>query len=322
MPSMMKRMKRRLRRGAKRAGDAMLGALAVRLIKGLRLIPPNALADFTGWTMRKIGPLLPENKLGRANLTAAFPEKSPAEIDAILRGAWDNLGRMGAEFAHLDRLWDHDPNQPNRRGRIEFTQQDIDHFLQLANDGKPALIFAAHLANWELPAICAATYQLDSAALYRRPNIAAIDRWLRETRTASMGELIATGLDAPVKIADALKRGAHVGMLVDQYYVRGVEVTFFGRRTRANPLLARLAQHFDCPIHGARMIRLPDHRFRAELTDAIAPVRGADGKIDIAGTMQVITSVVEGWIREHPEQWLWLHRRWRPEDAKPQKRRA
>ena len=160
---------------------------------------------------------------------------------------------MGAEFAHLDRLWDYDPDQPNRRGRIEFTQQDIERFLQLRDDGKPALIFAAHLANWELPAICAATYQLDSAVLYRRPNIAAIDRWLRETRTASMGELIPTGLDAPVKIADALKRGAHVGMLVDQYYVRGVEVTFFGRRTRANPLLARLAQHFDCPIHGIRI---------------------------------------------------------------------
>jgi KDO2-lipid IV(A) lauroyltransferase len=136
-----------------------------------------------------------------------------------------------------------------------------------------------------------------------------------------MGELIATGLDAPVRIADALKRGAHVGMLVDQYYVRGVEVTFFGRSTRANPLLARLAQHFHCPIHGARIIRLPDHRFRAEITEAIAPVRGADGKIDIAGTMQVITNVVEGWISEHPEQWLWLHRRWRPEDG-PRIKRA
>ncbi len=51
-------------------------------------------------------------------------------------------------------------------------------------------------------------------------------------------------------------------MLVDQYYVRGVEVTFFGRRTMANPLLARLARHFDCPIHGVRMIRLPGNRFR------------------------------------------------------------
>ncbi len=167
-----------------------------------------------------------------------------------------------------------------------------------------------------MPAICAATHGLDSAVLYRRPNIAAINRWLQQTRVASMGTLIATGLDAPVKLADALKRGAHVGMLVDQYYVRGVEVTFFGQRTMANPLLARLAQHFDCPIHGTRMIRLPGNRFRAELTEEIKPARDADGKIDIAATTQIIMNVVEGWIREHPEQWLWLHRRWRPEDAK------
>jgi KDO2-lipid IV(A) lauroyltransferase len=177
------------------------------------------------------------------------------------------------------------------------------------------LIFAAHLANWELPAISAAAAGVDSAVLYRRPNIAAIDRWLTETRAASMGELISTDMDAPIRLAEALKRGAHVGMLVDQYYVRGVPVTFFGRRTMANPLLARLARHFDCPIHGVRMIRLPGHRFLGEITEAIAPARDAEGKIDIAGTMQIVSTVIEGWVREHPEQWLWLHRRWRAPNA-------
>jgi len=307
---------RRLQRSGKRAGSALLGAFAVRLIKALRLTNPDRMADLAGRVMRTIGPLLPENGIGRENLIAAFPEKSAAEIATILHGVWDNLGRVGAEFAHLDRLWDFDPEHPDRRGRIEITPENIERFIQLQHDDKPALIFAAHLANWELPAIAAATYKLDSAVLYRRPNIAGIDKWLRETRTTNMGELIATGLTAPLKITEALQRGAHVGMLVDQYYVRGVEVTFFGRRTMANPLLARLARHFDCPIHGARVIRLPGHRFRGELTDAIAPARDADGKIDIAGTMQIITSVVEAWIREHPEQWLWLHRRWRPDDKK------
>ena len=307
---------RRLRRSAKRAGNALLGALAIALLKGLRLTNPDMMADFAGWLMRSIGPLFAENKIGRDNLTAAFPEKSSAEIDTILRGVWDNLGRMGAEFAHLDRLWRFDPANLDGRNMIEIAPASVERFLQLVNDGKPALIFSAHLANWELPAVCAAAYKVDSAVLYRRPNIAAIDRWLRETRTASMGELISTGLDAPMKLSDALKRGAHVGMLVDQYYVRGVPVTFFGRRTMANPLLARLAQHYDCPIHGVRIVRLPGHRFRGEISDEIAPVRGSDGKIDIAGTTQAIMNVLEGWIREHPEQWLWLHRRWRPEDQK------
>jgi len=309
----MRGLIRHLRRGLKRASDTLIGVLAIGLLKGLRLTDPDKLADFAGGSMRTLGPLLRENQIGRANLVAAFPEKSEAEIDAILRGCWDNLGRMGAEFAHLDRLWSFDRERPGQ-SRIELRQPDIERFHRLLDDGRPALIFAAHLANWELPAICAATYKLDSAVLYRRPNIAGIDRWLTETRTTSMGELISTDLYAPMKIAEALERGAHVGMLVDQYYVRGVPVTFFGRPTMANPLLARLAGHFECPIHGTRVVRLPGHRFRAELSEEIKPVRDASNKIDIAGTMQIITSVIESWIREHPEQWLWMHRRWRPED--------
>src|SRR5581483_1638315 len=123
--------------------------------------------------------------------------------------------------------------------------------------------FGAHFGNWELPAVCAAACKVDTAVLYRRPNNPAIDKWLHNTRTTAMGKLIPTGLDAPMKLADALRRGAHVGMIVDQYYTRGVDVTFFGQRTKANPLLARLARHFDCPIHGLRVVRLPGHRFRS-----------------------------------------------------------
>ncbi|HEY6834732.1 MAG TPA: lipid A biosynthesis lauroyl acyltransferase [Pseudolabrys sp.] len=311
----MSAIKRRLRRGVKRAGDAIVGALAVGTLRLVRWTNYDRMANFAGWLMRTIGPLFRENRIARAQLTAAFPEKPPAEIEKILGGVWDNLGRMGAEFAHLDRLWDFDPENPTRRGRIELAEDDIERFRTILYDGKPALLFAAHLGNWELPAISAATYKLDSAVLYRRPNIARLNEWITETRSASMGELISTGLNAPMKLAQALERGAHVGMLVDQYYVRGVEVTFFGRRTNANPLLARLAQHFNCPIHGARIIRLPGNRFRAELTEEIQPARDAQGNVDIAGTMQVIMTVIEGWVREHPEQWLWLHRRWRPEDG-------
>jgi Kdo2-lipid IVA lauroyltransferase/acyltransferase len=313
----MARMMRRLSRGTKRVGNAIVGAIAIGLIKLLRLIDPDVMANVAGSFMRRIGPFLPEHRIGRANLTAAFPEKSPAEIDSILRGVWDNVGRVAAEFTHLDHLSDFDPWHPERRRRIEAPHADIERFFALMEDGKPALVFGAHYANWELPAVCAAICNLDSAVLYRRPNIPAIDKWLHSTRAASMGKLISTGLDAPVKIAEALERGTHIGMLVDQYYVRGIDVTFFGRRTKANPLLARLARHFDCPIHGTRVVRLPNHRFRAELTEEIRPARDAEGKVDIAGTMQIIMSVIERWIREHPEQWLWLHRRWRPEDQQP-----
>ena len=101
-------------------------------------------------------------------------------------------------------------------------------------------------------------------------------------------------------------------MLADQHYVRGAEVTFFGRRCLANPLVALLARHTECPIHGIRLVRLADgNSFWGEFTEAITPPRDAEGKMNIRGTMQAITTVIEGWVREHPEQWLWLHRRWR-----------
>src|SRR5262245_5167226 len=123
-------------------------------------------------------------------------------------------------------------------------------------------------------------------------------------RVVKMGTLIPAGRDAPLKLAEALKNGQHVGMLVDQYLTNGVEVTFFGRKTRANPMLARLLWQIECPIHGVRIIRLPGHRFRAELSEEVKAVRDAAGQIDIQGTMQAVTSVIEGWIREYPDQWL------------------
>ena len=302
---------RRLRSAAKSGANTVIGWLTIAMLRVLRATPRKPMASFAGLLARTIGPRLKEHKIGRANLAAAFPERSPAEIEAILRGVWDNLGHVAAEFAHIDRLHIPDFHEP-RVGDIDYSDETYARFQELRRDGKPALIFAAHLANWELPALVASTYRLDTTVLFRRPNISAISDAVIAMRRDSMGTLVPTGLDAPLRLARVLAAGGHVAILVDQHDVNGVDVTFFGRRCKANPLIARLAGQVDCPIHGTRMIRMPDrHKFQIELTDAIAPVRDAAGRLDVSGTMQVITSVIEGWVREHPEQWLWVHRRWR-----------
>jgi KDO2-lipid IV(A) lauroyltransferase len=299
-----------LRRFGKQTADAVVGRLAIGLLRVVRWTNVDAMADRAAWVLRKIGPRLPEHRVGRANLAAAFPDIPAAEIERILLGVWDNLGRVGAEFAHLDRLWDYNHIDPDK-GRVVFTPRAEELFHQLRTDGKPALVFAAHLANWEVPALAASAYGMDTAILYRPPTVGDIDQRILELRAMKMGVLIPTGLDAPIRTAEALERGLHVAMLVDQYSRRGIEVTFFGRKTKVNPLIARLARHVDCPIHGTRAIRLDGSRFRVDLTEAIPPVRDGSGDIDVTATMQAITDVIEGWVREHPEQWLWLHRRWR-----------
>ena len=310
MSRLLLRTKARIRDATKPLGQAAVGALTIGLLRTTRYFDPNKTANLFGRILRLIGPMTREQKIGRANLTAAFPEKSPAEIETILAGVWDNLGRVGAEFAHLDHIWEHDRARPEN-SRIEIQPRTHELFAQLRLDGKPALIFAGHLGNWELPALAAVAHGLDAAILYRRPNIASADRIIQDIRAVKMGTLIAAGRDAPLKLAEALRNGQHVAMLVDQYLTNGVEVTFFGRKTRTNPMLARLLRQVECPVHGVRIIRLPDHRFRAELTEEIPPVRDQSGRIDVQGTTQAVTSVVESWIREYPDQWLWLHRRWR-----------
>jgi KDO2-lipid IV(A) lauroyltransferase len=310
MHPLLLRARAKIRDAFKLIGDGMVGGATIVVLRTARYFDPIKTADFLGRVTRLIGPLTREQRVGRANLTAAFPEKSPEEIETILNGVWDNLGRVGAEFAHLDHVWDLDPAFPEK-SRIEIPLRTHELFAQLRLNGRPALVFAAHIGNWELPAVAAAAHGVDAAILFRRPNSASANRIIEELRAVKMGTLIPAGRDAPLKMAEALRKGQHVAMLVDQYFTNGVDVTFFGRKTKANPTLARLLRQIDCPIHGVRIVRLPNHRFRAELSEEIAPVRGAAGQIDVQQTMQVITSVVEGWIREYPEQWLWLHRRWR-----------
>jgi Kdo2-lipid IVA lauroyltransferase/acyltransferase len=310
MAQLPRSVKARAREAAKSLGASAVGAATVGMLRTTRYFDPVKTSDFFARVTRLIGPRLREHRIGRANLAAAFPEKSPQEIEKILMGVWDNLGRVGAEFAHIDHVWDYDRAHPER-SRIELSPRTIELFDHIRDDGKPALIFASHLANWELPALAAVAHGLDTAILYRRPNIASADRIIQEMRQVKMGTLIPAGRDAPFRLGEALRSGQHVAMLVDQYLTSGVEVTFFGRKTRANPMLARLLRQVECPIHGVRIIRLPGCRFRAELSEEVKPVRDADSKIDIQGTTQAITNVVEGWVREYPEQWLWLHRRWR-----------
>ena len=295
----------------KRAVNAVAGVSAAGMLKVVRWTNRKRMANFGGRVMRTVGPWFPEHRIGRENLSAAFPDKTPHEIDTILAGVWDNLGRVGAEFAHLDRITVLDFERGGEADVI-YDKVSFERFKAVRDSGKPHLVFTAHTANWEVPALAAAFYKVPSNILYRRPNLSGVSDAVIAMRAGCMGNLIPTGLDAPVRLANALERGEHVGMLVDQYFVKGVDVQFFGRTARTNPLIAQLARHTESPIRGVRVVRQPDgNSFWGELTDEIPPARDAEGKIDIRGTMQVITSVVEGWVREHPEQWLWLHRRWR-----------
>ncbi len=287
----------------------MIGLIRA-LFAFLRLLGPERASDLGGGLLRTLSPLIPVNRVALANIRAAFPQMPEAEVKAIARGAWENLGRTSTEYAHLKTLFDYDYQNPDAPSRVEVV--GIEHFIALKDDDKPGLIFSAHLGNWELPAICAAAYDLDTTAVFRAPNDPAIANVVHEIRSGAMGGLAAAKQGAAFAMQGVLERGGHLGMLIDQHFTRGVVVPFMGRPALTNPILGKFARRFECPVHGVRVIRLPNLRFRLELTPALDLPRDAAGEIDVQGAMAMMTAVVEGWVREHPEQWLWMHRRWRP----------
>lgn len=140
----------RLRGLTKRASLAAFAGLCRAIIRLIRDRDPDRTARAAGRLMRAIGPRLRGHHVARANLKAALPEKSDQEIERVIDGVWDNLGRVLAEFAFVDRLTDYDPHKPSNKW-ILIDQAHIERGFEIAKRGGPYLVFGAHLANWELP---------------------------------------------------------------------------------------------------------------------------------------------------------------------------
>jgi Kdo2-lipid IVA lauroyltransferase/acyltransferase len=290
--------------------ENVAGWVAVQILRQIWRFDPDRTADGLAGLMRKIGPLLRGHRTARTQLRTAFPEKNSGEIEKLLDGMWDNIGRVVAEYGHLGTLWDFDPARPNS-GRILIDDVVAERLLQLGRSREPALMFGAHLANWELLGLAARAHGRDIILVYREPKIAPIAHEIVRIRNTGVAGLIPAAANSPLKIRNALRRNCLVGMLVDQYDANGIEVNFFKRSCRVNSVLGRMARLFECPIYGARVVRLPDGRYQLEMTEPLTLPRDHEGKINVTATMQMVTSIIEGWVCDHPEQWMWTHRRWR-----------
>ena len=108
----------------------------------------------------------------------------------------------------------------------------------------------------------------------------------------------------------ALREGKHVGMLVDQKMNDGIAAPFFGIEAMTAPALAMMALRFKCPVIPARVIRTRGAHFRIELSPPIYAEETGDKNADIRAFTARVNGILEAWIREHPDQWLWLHNRW------------
>ncbi|BDA85326.1 lipid A biosynthesis lauroyl acyltransferase [Aureimonas sp. SA4125] len=277
------------------------------VLRLLRLMPPQAGLSAAAALGRWIGPLTSRHKVAAANLRLAYPDRDEAWIDATARANWEQMARLAAEFVFLDEIFDFDPDRPGE-GLIEVEGAEI--FAELRDRKGPFIFFTGHLGCFELLPICAAAFDLEVTALFRKPNNRYIAREILSTRKTSGGHMVPSKAGAAWALAGTLDRGGAVGMLVDQKFKKGVKTTFFGRECRTNPLVPKLARQFACEVYPVRSIRLPNGRYRLELKPRIELPRTQEGVVDIAASCQMLNDIVESWVREHPEQWMWFHRRW------------
>lgn len=291
----------------KRPVDWLVAKLIMLVLKILRLFPAKPALNFVGAAARKIGPFLGRHRTALANLRQAYPEKSEEELRQIALDMWENMGKLAAEYVFLDRLAGfigEGADSPN----VEW--KGIDIFNRIRDGGKPTIFFTAHMGNFELLPITAKQYGLSMTALFRPPNNQFIAEEVAKVRNMSMDNMLASRVGAAFSLARILDNGGNIGALVDQKFSQGVASTFFGRKCKTNPLLAKLARQFGCDIHPCRCLRLPGNRFRIEIMEKIDPPRDEDGRIDVQGTAQLFNDIVESWVRQHPGQWMWFHRRW------------
>lgn len=307
MQSALRQVLARIRKGARIANYWLIAQFALMTLRILRLLPARAALNFVDRAARRVGPLTSRHRVAMDNLRAAYPEKSEAELQAIGRDMWANMARLAAEYVFLQKLIG-PPRENGPPDGVDLVGEEL--FLRVRGAPKPRIFFTAHMGNFELLPMLAASYGLPTTALFRAPNNPFLAAELLNTRTETMSDLVASGRGSAFALARVLEAGGNIGVLVDQKFYRGVKTNFFGRPCETSPLLAKLARQYDCDVHPAVCTRLPDGRFRVRVFEAIDLPRTERGAVDVPATTQLVTDIVEGWVRENPGQWMWFHRRW------------
>ncbi len=266
------------------------------------LLPIDWASALGGALAGMIGPWLPVSERARRNITRAMPELDRAEVRQIIRGMWRNIGRVIAEYPHLAEI---DPTDLGDR----ITISGLEHVEAAERRGKGGILCTAHFGNWEIAGVAADRYGLRAGAVYRAPNNPVVDRLVQRYRGTVWKGQFPKGPASLREMVRWLRDGNYLGIMVDQKLNNGIPVPFFGRDAMTAPVLAELALKYDCPVVAARVDRARGARFRISLSTIELP-RSESRQADVAETMRRVNAKVESWVRDRPDHWFWLHRRW------------
>jgi len=290
-------------------------ALAWLFVKPLGALPrplARAAGIALGWLVYCLHVRL--RRVGMRNLALAFPEKSRAERARILRGEFTSLGRQLAEVCRFPKYTLENVNQV-------VVYDGFENYERAFARGKGVLFLTAHFGGWELSAFSHSMHGHPMHVVMRPMDNVYLDRLIRHYRTMH-GNTMVDKDDFVRGLLAAMKKGEVVGLLMDTNMTppQGIFVNFFGIPACTASGLARIALRTDAAVVPGFTIWDPALRkYRLRFEPAVGLVRTGDDEADILANTQRFTAIIEDYVRRYPDQWLWIHRRWktRPEGQPP-----
>lgn len=239
------------------------------------------------------------------NLRCAFPEKDMAELIKIAKGVYRNIAIMAAEFFDMPSITPH-----NVHKWVELEGRE--HYEAGVAQGKGILYFVAHFGNWELMAFVTPLLMKPMHFVYRPLDNPALDNIIEHLRTFHGNGMIPKG-GIGKRVRELLQENQLIGVMGDQNVAtqEGVFVDFFGRPACTGVGLAALALRSEAPILPAFLVRQKSGKYKLILKPLVEVSRTGDQQRDLLENTQRCTKIVEEAVREHPDQWLWLHQRWK-----------
>jgi Kdo2-lipid IVA lauroyltransferase/acyltransferase len=282
----------------------VLGALPRPLARALAM----AVAHLFGVLNRRL------RCVGLRNLEIAFPEKSAVERRRILRGVFTSLGRQLAEFCRF-------PSYTRENARVVAVYDGFENYAAARQRGKGVLLMTAHLGGWELGSFFHSLMGNPIREVVRELDNPYLNRMVERYRTLYGNTTFPKG-DFARGLLSAMRAGETVGVLMDTNMTppQGVFVDYFGLPACTASGVARVALRTDAAVVPAFTVWDPRIRkYRVRFEPAVQLVRTGDDEADAVANTALFTMIIERYARQYPDQWLWVHRRWktRPEGGSP-----
>jgi Kdo2-lipid IVA lauroyltransferase/acyltransferase len=293
-----------MRAGIKGVAEYSLALLIVRLFAAM----PRRIAYPTAKTLARLGFHLArrQRRAGLRNLQMAFPELSRNALEEILRGSFENLGRLLVEFTHMPEL--------NKGNICQFVVHDgLENYLEGLRRGRGVIFMTAHFGAWELSSFAHAVYGYPLRFVVRPIDNPRVEKLISTYRTRS-GNIPIERRSAARDILKALRQNEAVGILFDQNTTRseGIFAEFFGIPAATTPALALFALRTGAAVVPGFLIwdtSLGKHRLRLDPPVQLIDTGNLDH--DVLENTKIFNKILEGYIRAYPDQWLWIHRRWK-----------